>query len=428
MALTIRKAHMKKYVPLIAIACFGMMLVGDPNVRSATGEDTTSPAQVDKKTADFAKAFAAAQAEVKKRVEIAMERVIVEAKRRAEASPLEPGGMPSGTDGAWPSSYPPRGTHWPTIAAENRVVAEKLAKEQGKAIVPYLVNRMEEHVPPRNSSPRQRMADEDSYAADSEARFLAFLTLDSLGMHDEAATLGAKLFRRGQPNWHDGETLLQVSFCSAKTRGAIANLLAKHMLEEEAGRFPDLGQLSFLVAAGNGDTAKILDRRLRELKPLRALQEPYRRAINQLDARLSLPKKEQDQRARDAILFWQALCNPTPRTLSKYCDSLAECLAAQKLTISSAYLVEQIETEDADFFRRELAFSILAKQASQKGSDAVSALVGIARRIPTYRDRVEHLLKGVDTPEAKRALQELPGIDGAKNPEGRDGEKRDRSD
>jgi hypothetical protein len=46
--------------------------------------------------------------------------------------------------------------------------------------------------------------------------------------------------------------------------------------------------------------------------------------------------------------------------------------------------------------------------ANQKDNDAVPAMVNLARRIPSFRNDVEITLKQFDTPEAKKALRELP--------------------
>jgi hypothetical protein len=274
----------------------------------------------------------------------------------------------------------------------------RLAKDEGEGIVPYL----RDHV--------------------DESPLLALLTLDELDKHNEAAQAFLGLI----PKWQH-TALLWVSFCSAKTREAAANQLAANMSTDQPA-FRTIWRLAsladFVAVTGNADTIGLLDRvaKTPEGKPWKVV---YERAINRLRFRLSLPKKEQEQRAQDELLFWQTTVGaPVPRDVTSGLVFAAKCLAVQKLTISSAYLIEQLEQVKSvtdkgtmpnqpeknddiqmDQSRFRLALLILA---NQKDNDAVPAMVNLARRIPSFRNDVEITLKQFDTPEAKKALRELP--------------------
>jgi hypothetical protein len=122
-----------------------------------------------------------------------------------------------------------------------------------------------------------------------------------------------------------------------------------------------------------------------------------------------LPEREQAQRAKDELLFWQtASVAPVPCNVKSGLVFAADCLVAENLTISSAYLIEQLEQakdgRQMSQSRVELALLILANQRS---NDAVPAMTNLVRRIPALRGDVEDVLKQLDTPEAKQALREL---------------------
>lgn len=359
-------------------------------------DTTTASARPDNNVDESAKALADAQADILNRMKRAAERTRVEERYRLRQM-VRAGFPPLGVHSLWE-------TDWWAIVAEHRDVAERLARDRGERMSPYLCDHAD------------------------ESPLLTLLTLDALGKHNEAAQVVSRWLPKRQRN-----ALLWASFCSAQTRVAIANLLAEKLLQEEASRVPNSRELKFLVAVGNSDTAKVLDKRARIIEDgwpkyraeaakvgaylspqeretwLRTLREPYERAGAQIRARLLLPEKEQTQRAKDELLFWQtASAAPVWCNVKSGLESAADCLAAENLTISSAYLIEQLEqARDArqiDPSRIELALLILA---NQRNNDAVPAIMNLVRRIPGLRGDVEDVLKQIDTPEAKQALREL---------------------
>ena len=98
---------------------------------------------------------------------------------------------------------------WWSLAAKTRIVAERLAKEQGKRIGEICAMSTRRHAIP--SGPR----------TPGETYLLALLTLDALDMHDAAARVALKMITQGGHN----SVILKVSFCSAETGEAAANLL-----------------------------------------------------------------------------------------------------------------------------------------------------------------------------------------------------------
>lgn len=352
------------------------------------------PVQSDRMADSYARAFADAQAGIQSRMNRALEKARAEAKateRRYVGFPGVAAYLPWETD--W-------GTDWWAVAAEIRSVAEKLAKDQGKGITPYL----QDHV--------------------DESPFLALLTLDVLEKHSEAAQAFFGLI----PKRHGDTAFLWVSFCSAKTRAAAANRLVANMPTRQPA-FGDVWSLArqanFVAMTGNADTLELLER-VANTPERGTWKIVLERAIKRLRFRLSLPKKEQEQRAQDELLFWQtAVGAPIPCNVTSGRVFAAKCLAVQKLTISSAYLIEQLEQaepvtglggalsnqSDGNFDkqlvpnRARLALLILA---NQKDNDAVPAMANLVRRIPSFRNDVESTLEQFDTPEAKKAIRDLP--------------------
>ena len=358
----------------------------------------------------FAGAFAEAQAEFQNRCNLYLEQARVEAWYR-----------PWGAVGFSVDLL--------TAALEMQHLAEKLAKEHGKAISPYLLKlAMEETSKP--FSPRSR-----------ETRLLALLTLDELGLYDGAAELSVELAFRERPSYSSSPCvwiLLEVSFCSEKTREAAANLLAQRLLEVSPRRLPEIPTLDFLAAAGNERTIELLKKRTQQLEEefnraaeekdkrgrprwlkeqriewQQKLRRPYEQVVARIQSKLSLPEKEREQRTKDELLFMQTRVGaPRPVNLDAGLKYAIDCLAFQKLSVSTDFLIEQLKNakawnketpheSQANWNRVHLALMFIA---SQKENGAVPAMVDLARRAPEFQQQVKKTLGQLGSSEAKEAL------------------------
>ncbi len=199
------------------------------------GTDEPKPARAAPETA-LEGAFADARRELGKRLG-ALQRVYPKGVASGAGTPAMWGGHP------W--------LDWYAVAAEAAKVAEKLAKEYGKAIAPVVKDRTDWH-----------------------SMLLAFPTLDRLGLHDDAAQTALRLMR---PKYDVGKhcnVLAWVAFCSTATRGAVADALA-HKLSyppEEFARYFDLDRdyrymlsiftdkvLEFIAITGDARTIELLE-------------------------------------------------------------------------------------------------------------------------------------------------------------------------
>jgi hypothetical protein len=298
-------------------------------------------------------------------------------------------------------------TPWHRLAADTRPFAGGLAERQGKEIAPYVG----EHA--------------------DVCPLLALLTLDELGLHDDAARAVVKLLAKRKHH-----VLLSASFCSVPTREATANLLASLPGADE---HPErVAQLHFFIATGNAKTVELLgvkarqweeDRRefVQEAKRTRsaraldssphpmdnvahALQRenPYQAAADRISARLSLPEKLREQRANDELLLWQtAVSAPSTVDQTQGWIWAAQCLAAQKLTISPGFLIEVLEAKELtheNMHRIEFALAVIM---CQRENSAVPAIVALDRRLTGDHSLIERVLRQIDTPEARKALEDL---------------------
>ncbi len=305
-----------------------------------------SPAQSDTESGAIAKAFADAQAELRHREE--------------KVGALR---------------------DWQGLAIDARELAGQLARKQGKAIAPYL---------------RQHAG---------ESPLLALLTLDALGMYDEAAQVVIQLLSQEQHL-----ALLEASLCSAKAREAIANLLVQRLpkLFEGCGvRVMFMSFASpFLAVTGTASTVDVLKKTGAEQPQGSGWKEEYDRVTSKIQSRLSLPKEHQPQRAQDELLFWQtAMAAPCIIRVGAGQYFAAKCLVAHKLAISSTYLIEQLEQakeySPENYYRILVTLPIIAYQ---KENGAVPAMVALAQRRPSVQERVEVVLRQIDTPETRKAL------------------------
>ncbi len=188
---------------------------------------------------------------------------------------------------------------------------------------------------------------------------------------------------------------------------------------------PDPAVLDFIAAAGSETTLGLLQKGTRRYG--------YEDAAAEIRLRLALPEKRTAARARDAMLFWQAVhCAPGRGVIGPEYATEAAILSKHKLSVSPEYLIEQLEhprmDEQAGHFyadqgRTNMAIEIVAHQ---KENSAVSALATLVRSSPEFRERVEHALKTIGTPEATKVLKELSA--GAKEaPAPNLGRKADKS-
>lgn len=409
------------FLYFITVVCLGAIGMSNASEPSISQEDA------------FATAFAEAKAEIERNIELACKEALVKAKRtpvRYLPDGLE---MVLQSPATWPSNLQSR-------VAITRAVAEKLAEEQGEAIVPYLLKR----------------AEAASTHPAGETRMLALLTLDKLEQHDKLARVLVDLAFRERPSYSFSPrvwVLLEVSFCSEKTRLATANLLVKQLLKQDiySARSVHGGVSGYLVYVGNVETIDLLNKRAaqitsdevwrkhedivlasprkhgrniewarkRYLTPekriewAKALRRPYEQAIARLQSRLSLPEKEREQRTKDELLFWQTgVGAPRPVNPEAGLRYAVESLAFQKLSISTDFLIEQLKNakdwdkenpreSQVNWNRVHLALMFIA---SQKENRAVPAMVALARRIPHFHQKVNKTLGQLGTPEAKEAL------------------------
>jgi len=361
----------------------------------------------------FARAFADAKAEIETNIAIACKEALDKAKEvpvRYLPDGLE---MVLQSPSMWPSNLQSR-------VAITRAVAEKLAKEHGKAIAPYLLKR----------------AEEASTRPAGETRMLALLALDKLEHNDMLAELSVRLAIK---NCGTAWILLEFSFCSEKTREAVANIMVQSSIQSSPRSMPD--NLEFLVVAGNEETIELLKKRMRQLEEAiekdamekdprgrliwstellahrrKNTIEPLQKAIELLRHKLALPEKEREQRIKDELLFWQTWVGaPRPVNLDVGLEYAVACLGFQKITVSTDFLIEQLKNakewdkkyqgeSQVNWNRAVLALMFIA---SQKENRAVPAMVDLAQRIPHFQERVRKTLIQLDTPEAKEALGSL---------------------
>lgn len=365
--------HMNNPPVVVVAFCCLLVASGKANEAQLVADNGSAPTQPDTKMDRYAEAFAKAQADIQGRMNRAIERARVQ--RPQEWC----GGVPG------MAIYSPWGTDWWAVVAEHRSVVEKLVNDHGGEIASYLRDHAD------------------------DAPLLTLLTLDALGRHNQAAQVSVRLM----PKWGQ-DALLWVSFCSTKTREAAANQLASKMPPRQRafGGLWSLKSLAdFIAVTGNAHTIQLLEE-LTETPEGQPRKVTLERAIGRIRTRVSLPAEEQAQRARDELLFWQAAAGaPVPRNVDSGLVFAANCLIAQKLTVSSAYLIEQLEQpgdeKQMNRSRVKLALLILA---NQKDNDAVPAMVTLVRHNPSFREDVESTLKQLDTAEARKALRELPNV------------------
>jgi hypothetical protein len=351
----------------------------------------------------FAEAFDKAKLEVKDNLEKSYDKARSEARFLGDNLSQQSSGIPGITLSMKCSKT------WQSVAVETRNIAEKLAKEQGNEIAPYLMDRVEKEL--------------DSQIFDENSQLLTLLILDALGKHNEAAKLGILFFTKSKYKYH---ALFEISFCSSKTREKTANLLAEKLLNDDSVRVSWTWDLDFMVASGNTETMELLNKKKIKLEEefqksksnkhissqkrdsWQQDKQNYEQAVNQIKAKLSLPQIKRDQRTKDELLFWQTFRSniPAPVNAEGGLKFQVECLSIQKLTISTEYLVEQLDQatdeKHANWQRVKLALLFIA---SQKENDAVPAMVNLARRMPNFQKDVVEALKALDTPDAQKAVE-----------------------
>ena len=298
---------------------------------------------------------------------------------------------------------------WPQVVARTQAAAKRLAEAQGKGIVPVL----------------------KKYGPAGESQMLALLTLDELQLREEASQFACQWFFADS---YCGEVLLPAASCSRPMREAIANALLRQWANGARPVVPLLESFpEYLSVMGNAETADLLrsyDKEIAkrtdaskgnsEKESAGASPRPERRekqsrnafalAAERITARLALPKKAAARRGRDALLFWQTVWY-TPRTPAPNdYRSSARSLVAGGYRISSDFLIELFESKNRPaFLDPDVAIEIVL---AQREYGAIPAMVGLAKREPKYRERVERAIREIDTPEAKKALQERPEADG----------------
>lgn len=315
---------------------------------------------------------------------------------------------------------------WRDVVARSRDSAEELAKRHGKEIVPVLWK----------------------YGSAGESHIRALLTLDQLHLHEEAVKMASMRFFAGLPGEAIGmgmgpggffvgsppvDVLLSASLCSEPTRVAIANGLLKRCMEG-APASSDSRELfaGFLAVAGNAETANLLrayDRQIAEQattggkesetkpdeeSPARERREAesksvFLQAAEHITARLALPKEAAARRSRDELLIWQIVeCAPHPIWGADY-RSLVRSYTEKGYRFSPDFLIGLFESKNRPaFLDPDVATEIVL---AQREYAAIPALVGLAKREPKYRERVERALREMGTPEAKKAPQERPEAD-----------------
>jgi hypothetical protein len=302
-------------------------------------------------------------------------------------------------------------------AAQIRAIAEKLAKEHGKAIGEYL---RDTYPPAIAANPQPDKWALETGTPDS----LALVTLDTLGMHEEAARLALRLIAEKRRT-----ILLNVSFCSPSTREAAANLLvpeyaALHLkcVQAQIKWNMDWQEpvVQFAGVVGNAKTEALLSAASAEAERCqRGWGRDYEQAAERIALRLSLPADRQAQRAKDELLFWQAgPRRPPPRNLRAGRIARVRQMRDSGLSISKSYLIERLDKlgerkimpgySPYDPFDNlddnALLFAIIA---SQKQREVIPAMVRLAKRRPEFRSAVEDTLKDMGGVEADKALSEL---------------------
>ena len=176
---------------------------------------------------------------------------------------------------------------------------------------------------------------------------MVLLTLDALEMHDEAAQVARRFLEEyGREN-----VLLELSFCSEKTRAAMANLQAGELLDGLQGRrasfrIPDF---AFLAAAGDARTAELLGKAA-EISPAPPKKQrdsrwaKYERIARASHRGLGCRRTSGRNARRTNSCSTRRRGTPFANHILRFnFIGTAKKLAANKLSISPAFLIERID-------------------------------------------------------------------------------------
>ena len=223
----------------------------------------------------------------------------------------------------------------------------------------------------------------------------------------------------------------------------MANRLASGSPRQQGGWF--LPNLDFVAAVGNTEARSLLRKRWESVRaelsdiqkeggfsrdPTRPQQirEHFARALDEMDARLSLPEIRQRQRCANALLFWQTIAGSlSPARPPPNFEPAVAGLARREETISVDYLIEQLDaarryTELGASRRCWVALLVIG---SQKENSAIPAILKLAERVPEWGDKVRKVLKQIGTPEAESALRVLDSPGTRPAPAGADGGRKE---
>jgi hypothetical protein len=309
---------------------------------------------------------------------------------------------------------------WHLLAVETRRTAEKLAKENGRAMGSYL----------REAAPNPLVGHDAQAAAELDRTYiptlstdasdiLLLLTLDALGMKDETALAA---WRMATQKGHRS-VLLKASFCSQATRVAAANLLysegIRQRIAEKGPAYQNWsGIVGFAAVVGNKETADLLSKVAKEQREKGLIAYELENAVGQISARLSLPPEKRSQREADELLYWQmtTLGLPEMEVLYERLGFSAERLAASGCSISPAYLIERVEEikglsseqlRDHSGSRGVMASLVLYIIGVQKEDSAIPAMLRLVQRRPNLLEGVKRTLKQIGTPKAEEAFRTL---------------------
>jgi hypothetical protein len=325
------------------------------------------------------------------------------------------------------------GVDWHLLANSARRYATELAKENGQEIGVFLVSKSP-NAPEGDAGQavaKKLKASAKTLSSDA-ADLLFLLTLDALGMHDEAAESALRMIGHGivtDDSKRHNHVLLKVSFCTEATRTAAVKLLIPEYMsyveyklgkgQRKTENWELVDVVRFLAVAGNQETVGQLSTAAKwaEEKEQIAWKRNFELTSNRISSRLALPPEKRLQRTQDELLYWQTEAG-APRFAGR---SFGYNVAAARLIengcrISPSYLIEKVDEIEGlspeqlssyNGSRSILDSPVIDIIIVQKQEAAIPAMLKLVERRPDWRDYVRDALNQIGTQKAKEAIRSL---------------------